>query len=741
MKLLNILTLSASSAAIVLASGCADDFDTSYKVDKPVETSQYEYLNEYGTLKSYINYGNIGPKFRLGGAVSADEFSTHGIVYALAASNYDEITFGNHMKHNFVMAEDGTMDFGAIRTAIDAAKQANLKVFGHTLCWHSQQQGKYLLSLIKDKELEVDPDAKEEVVDYELDWGTQSAYSMWGEWGAGAEASINTEDGCLDIMNPEAAANFWELQFFIADGFNITKGLDYKLVVTARTKGGEANIRGGIGTWSETAAVNYTVTEEWQDFEFEFNPAFEGESHLLTQCGDFVGTVQFKSIKLSHFEAPAAAVMQSLIQNGDAEKGETQNILARTPGSEDTPAKVVDDPTGAGTGKVYMAEIAANPSEAWDSQMFITTDTKLQEGAKVHVKFRYYCTDERNIETQAHGAPGSYHHYAFIGTLNAKPEWQEYEWSGALNAEQAKDGGCQTIAFNLASAPGAATLYIDDVVFEVETAASSIPLTPEEKYEILDGELKRWIYGMMEACGGYVTAWDVVNEAIADPGTAPKGVKYGKDTNDTFYWQNYLGKNFGRNAVKHAREAFAEYGGNPDELLLFVNEYNLEASYCNTSKTDDLIEVINRWEADGVTRIDGIGTQMHVSYEMDPEKQAKQEQCVVDMFTKLASTGKLIHVSELDMCIFDENGNKIMTPDLTFEQKKLMGDYYKFIIMKFFEIVPKDQQYGIVQWAATDSPEGSGWCPGEPIGLWDLNYSRKPAYAGFCDGLKEGSNK
>ncbi len=217
MKLLNILTLSASSAAIVLASGCADDFDTSYKVDKPVETSQYEYLNEYGTLKSYINYGNIGPKFRLGGAVSADEFSTHGIVYALAASNYDEITFGNHMKHNFVMAEDGTMDFGAIRTAIDAAKQANLKVFGHTLCWHSQQQGKYLLSLIKDKELEVDPDAKEEVVDYELDWGTQSAYSMWGEWGAGAEASINTEDGCLDIMNPEAAANFWELQFFIAE--------------------------------------------------------------------------------------------------------------------------------------------------------------------------------------------------------------------------------------------------------------------------------------------------------------------------------------------------------------------------------------------------------------------------------------------------------------------------------------------------------------------------------------------
>ena len=52
MKLLNILAFGA--AAVSLAS-CADDFDPTYKVEKPAETSQYEYLNEYGTLKSYIN--------------------------------------------------------------------------------------------------------------------------------------------------------------------------------------------------------------------------------------------------------------------------------------------------------------------------------------------------------------------------------------------------------------------------------------------------------------------------------------------------------------------------------------------------------------------------------------------------------------------------------------------------------------------------------------------------------------
>lgn len=737
MKLLNILTLSASTAALVLAAGCADDFDTNgFKVDQPEESSQYEYLQAYGPLKSYVNPAGVGPKFRLGGALDAAEFNKRGLVYALAVANYDEVTFGNHMKHNFVMDADGNMNFGTIRDAIETARGAGMQIFGHTLCWHEQQQGKYLLGLLKDKELDIDPDAKNEVKDYEINWGSQSDYSMWGQWGKGATTAINTADDCLDVINPEAAANFWDLQFFIADGFNLVKGVEYKLTVTARTLGGEASIRGGIGTWSETSAVNYTINDEWNDYEFTFTPAFEGGSHLLTQCGDFVGTVQFKSVKLVHYEAPAVTIRTSIIDGGDADNGETSSILSRMPGSE-APAKVVDDP--AGTGKVFVAEINGNPSEAWDSQLFITTSTKLVEGDKVHVSFRYRCSDTRNIETQAHGAPGSYHHYAFIGTLNAKPEWQEHEWSGAITADQAGADGCQSIAFNLSSAADAAQFYIDDVKFEIEKSANAIPLTPEEKADILKGELKRWIYGMMEACEGYVTAWDVVNEAIADGGNY--GVKHGDDDDTHFYWQNYLGDDYVRYAVQYAREAFAEYGGNPDELLLFANDYNLEAAYNNTAKTDGLIRTIAQWEADGVTRIDGIGTQMHVSYSLDPAWQAKQEESVVKMFEKLAASGKLIHISELDMGINDASGNTIKTPDLTFEQKQLMSDYYKFIITKYFEIIPKEQQYGIVQWAATDSPEGSGWRAGEPIGIWDINHARKPAYAGWCDALKEATGK
>ena len=64
-----------------------------------------------------------------------------------------------------------------------------------------------------------------------------------------------------------------------------------------------------------------------------------------------------------------------------------------------------------------------------------------------------------------------------------------------------------------------------------------------------------------------------------------------------------------------------------------------------------------------------------------------------------------------------------------------MAEFYQFIIEKYFEIIPAAQRYGITQWCATDSPADSGWRGGEPVGLWDINYNRKPTYAGFANGL------
>ena len=65
-----------------------------------------------------------------------------------------------------------------------------------------------------------------------------------------------------------------------------------------------------------------------------------------------------------------------------------------------------------------------------------------------------------------------------------------------------------------------------------------------------------------------------------------------------------------------------------------------------------------------------------------------------------------------------------------------MADFYKFIIKKYFEIIPAAQQYGICQWCLTDAPGSSGWRGGEPVGIWTEGFKkRKAVYGGFAEGL------
>lgn len=579
--------------------GCADDIDTTsgFEVEKPESLAQYEYLNSYGTLKSYLESASkASPDFKLGVALAADDYAKKGAVYMLANTNFMEMTAGNEMKYASIVGDDGSMNFGTVEQFIDNAKAANMSIYGHTLCWHEQQNLKWLNSLIADKEIPVDPDAP------------------------GQEVTV--ERRCIEV------------------------------------------------------------------------------------CSD----------------------------------------------------DMVD--------------------AAWDTQFWIMTDATFAEGDKWELSMNVRATYEASIGTQTHKGAGEYLHWAGCGTVKFTPQWTEYKASGTMDASMA---GGHSFAFNINDFAAANEYYFDDISLKINgvemiknsscdddnmkdnfvskekrggivpatfvdsytelVSGNSIPLTPEEKAEALTNELERWIKGMMEACGGYVKAWDVVNEAVSG---GPWGQRYdlqsaenAGDADKKFFWRDYLGDDFVRIPVKFARQYFEEFGGNPADLKLFVNDYNLESDWDDNQKLKSLIEWIARWESDGETVIDGIGTQMHVTYYMNPETQKSKEDHVVKMLELLASTGKLIKISELDMGIADAEGNSIKTADVTFEQQKAMAEYYKFIVTKYFEIIPAAQQYGITQWCITDSPDGSGWRAGEPVGLWDINYARKPAYGGFCDALSQ----
>lgn len=107
---------------------------------------------------------------------------------------------------------------------------------------------------------------------------------------------------------------------------------------------------------------------------------------------------------------------------------------------------------------------------SWDSQFFITwgQEYALKEGDKFKVSFKYRADNEANgVGTQAHGAPGNYNHYEMIGNFDFTTEWQDFE-SGekTISADQGKNNGCWTIAFNLALGDEN-TYYFKDIVVEV----------------------------------------------------------------------------------------------------------------------------------------------------------------------------------------------------------------------------------------------------------------------------------
>ena len=289
-------------------------------------------------------------------------------------------------------------------------------------------------------------------------------------------------------------------------------------------------------------------------------------------------------------------------------------------------------------------------------------------------------------------------------------------------------------------------IYIKSIKFE-GFKGKTVPLTQQERHDALVNAMEKWIKGMMEACGGKVKAWDLVNEAISGDGNDGQGnyelqhsTGYKSGTwdvgGDAFYWQDHLGDlDYVRQACRLARQ----YG--PEDIVLFINDYNLESDWDDNKKVKSLVNWIKKWEADGVTKIDGIGTQMHISCFENTTHQNSIKKHITQMFEIIAQSGKLCRVSEMDMgYVRGSNrwGSSVKTDQLTEAEHKKMADLYEWIIKEYFRIIPPEQQWGICQWCTTDSPANSGWRGGEPVGIWDLNYYRKHVYAGFVRGLNGG---
>ena len=383
-------------------------------------------------------------------------------------------------------------------------------------------------------------------------------------------------------------------------------------------------------------------------------------------------------------------------------------------------------------------KVTTTKSYPWEVQFVIMSNIVLEKNKEYKMTFTVKGSDSGKLD----GRLGDWGGGATF-SIPFSTEWQDVQ----VSVTPTMDGN-----FILLHVPNyIGDVYIQSIKFE-GYKASTVPQTQEEMHDTLVYAMDKWIKSMMEACDGKVKAWDLVNEAIGGDGNDGQGnypLQHSKDYDpngnpnatwdvggDAFYWQDYMGDlDYVRQACRLARK----YG--PEDIKLFINDYNLESDWDNNKKVKSLVNWIKKWESDGVTKIDGIGTQMHISCYEDETILNNIKKHITQMFQVIANSGKLCRVSEMDMGYVRGNnrwGSSIKTSQVTEAEHKKMADFYEWIIKEYFRIIPPEQQWGICQWCATDSPNNSGWRGGEPVGIWDSNYYRKHVYAGFVRGLNGG---
>ena len=702
---------------LAMLTSCADNDMPFFAVTDPGTNAQYAYLNEYDVLKNYIP-STANPNFKLGLGVDAGSFADGNAQYQIAVTNFNEVTPGNEMKYASIVHDDGFMDFGTVESFVQDAKDAGLTIYGHTLAWHSQQNVKYLNSLIADRV--IDTGESGEVVETEDAYVDYSTFTSFPYFVMGYTPEF--KDGCMVSTYPGE----W-YQYFIADKIPTEIGQNYTVTLSIKTSA-PASMNLQFGNWGAlTDKTINTTGGVWEEITVDYTNCQTAESFVVLQPGTFDGEVQLRWTRVTHSEEEEQVVNEYLYQN-DFSGTEMPG------GWGDTgPSFTIEQ--GAGPDGTAAYKIT-NPKAmaSYQGQFAVDFDTPLTNGEKYFVSYWIKGSGSGNLGNGLQAPNAGYASAGEFGNAAFNTEWKQVTLSCTCSRDDAT-----RLIFSFGDFVG--DIYIDDLQFYIQKPANMEPLTPEEKKDTLTWAMDQWITGIMNATGGYVTAWDAVNEAISGGDSDGDGWfdLQSADTSDdpanNFYWQDYLTpEDYVPIVTKLATQRFEEAGGDPSQLKLFINDYNLESAWDDNAKLKSMIHWIKDvWEPRGA-KIDGIGSQMHVTYNLDEAAQKNQEDHIVKMFELLASSGKLVKISELDMGITGPNGT-ITTDQVTYEQQLKMADFYKFIIEKYFEIIPQAQQYGITQWCCTDSPANSGWRPGEPVGLWDANYSRTPSYGGFANGL------
>ena len=722
MKRLHKITI--GFAVLLAAASCKKYEPLTFTAEKPASVAVQEDIDSLPALKSYLNPAT-NANFKLGGGVSMDEYVKRGVMYRLANKNFNEVVAGYGMKHGAVVQADGSLALEPVKNFLATATADGVSVYGHTLLWHANQNATYLKILIAPKIIPATGGPTWDLVtgndfetdnasNYEANTNAKLSFTAAGQGSGGTGRA-------LKITNDAVRANDWDAQFFIKFSPAVKVGEQYELRMDVRSDAAASfstqahvvpysykywDFFGTISstpTWSTYVKQIMVTTDMATSGAIAFNLGKTATNYYFDNVTlkkfNASGGVSTGSDAIANFEGDALGKTYPMTSGGSGTvvtdpKGESGKVL-NIQGVQTHPKFTIDIPDGRTLGDyttLTLDLLATGSTGLYGTGMKMS----INDGGLVSFgsPSSFGCPD---------GAWGRAKIVLPMATMG-------------LTADQKK---LRSFTLAVGSGTGSANYYIDNITMQWKTSGDRIiEKTAAEKDSILTKALDTWIAGMMSVAKPYVKAWDVVNEPMDDGKPTELKTAAGRSSiaADEFFWQDYLGKDYAVKAIQLARK----YGNAAD--LLFINDYNLEYSL---DKCRGLIDYVKYVESKGA-KVDGIGTQMHISTTADKDK-------IVEMFRLLAATGKLVKISELDI------GVGVKTTDAKPEHYQAQAAMYKYVIDKYFEIIHAAQRYGITIWSPLDSPVSSSWRGGEPIGLWNEAYVRKLAYAEVAKALEKNT--
>jgi endo-1,4-beta-xylanase len=710
--------LPAIALSCLLFSSCDDnlmewgkdpDHGDITSAELPLELA--EKISRYEPLKKYTD-------FKLGAGIGLDLYMNNEVYRNTVNENFDEVTIGYEMKHAPMVSATGAINFSKVDAFIAKTKEAGISTYGHTLVWHSNQNAGYLNSLIAPT---IIPGSSGPNT-INLAGLKDGTFSSWARNNPGAgitlvdAAGLSTASKAIKLVSsasssaaynlqlttpaiPAISGHRYEISFFIKSDQAGKGRISFDSNVANQYPYADWYASGGAYTEA------FATTALWQQVKFTINNTKAGSSTFAFNfdLGYLPNVTYYIDVNnIGVVDLDAAPTVTNLVTNGkfntDISGWSQYNGAANSSSLVGTPN------TYEGNGAMKVVNAFTDATSQYKTQIHANFTSKLVAAKDYTISFMIRSEATGSVRCSTTG------NAQYQGDQITTPTWKLIEWK--IKGTGAEDG------FNFDLGGVAGTYFIDNVVVTDGVANGGgsgtpsviIEKTDTEKTALIGNAMTDWITKMVSHYKNDVHAWDVVNEPMKEGGSLRDGVVTNPAA-DEFYWVKYLGKDYAVTAFKLARQ----YGNATDKL--FINDYNLESSL---AKCDGLIDYVKYIESKGAA-VDGIGTQMHISLSTNKDQ-------IVQMFKKMAATGKLVKVSELDV--------RLGTNSPTLEQLANQSAMYQFVIDSYRQNVPKAQQYGITIWSVSDNKdEHENWLPNESPNVWDASYKRKHAYKGVADGL------